>query len=101
MAEVLGLGDVARALEHEVLEEVGEAGPARLLVREPTTYQRLMATTGARWSGATITRRPLSSVRWLKLIRGRSVAGGVMEGVGWGTWRIVPSAALDMQQSAC
>ena len=30
--EVLGLGDVARALEHEVLEQVREAGPAGLLV---------------------------------------------------------------------
>ncbi len=29
---VLGLGDVRRALEHEVLEEVGEAGPALRLV---------------------------------------------------------------------
>ena len=28
--------------------------------REPTMYQMLMATTGARWSGATMTRRPLS-----------------------------------------
>ena len=31
-AEVLGLGDVARALEHEVLEQMGEAGPAGLLM---------------------------------------------------------------------
>ena len=74
MRHVLGLGHVARALEHEVLEEVREAGLAGLLVREPTAYQRLMATTGARWSGATITRRPLSSVRWLNLIVGRSLA---------------------------
>ena len=29
---MLGLGHVARALEHEVLEEVREAGPAGLLV---------------------------------------------------------------------
>ena len=29
---MLGLGDVARALEHDVLEEVGEAGLARDLV---------------------------------------------------------------------
>ncbi len=29
---MLGLGDVAAALEHHVLEEVGEPGPARLLV---------------------------------------------------------------------
>ncbi len=31
-AQVLGLGDVPAALEHEVLEEVGEAGLAGLLV---------------------------------------------------------------------
>ena len=31
-AEVLGLGHVAAALEHEVLEEMGEAGLAGLLV---------------------------------------------------------------------
>ena len=30
--EMLGLGHVARALEHHVLEEVGEARPSRLLV---------------------------------------------------------------------
>ena len=30
--DVLGLLDVGRTLEHHVLEEVGEAGPARLLV---------------------------------------------------------------------
>ena len=53
--DVLGLGDVPRALEHHVLEEVGEAGLARLTsCLEPTSYQRLTATTGARWSSATM-----------------------------------------------
>src|SRR5687767_9302419 len=50
------------------------AKPVRPAVswRDPTTYQRLTATTGARWSGATITRRPLGSVRWLNWMVGRS-----------------------------
>ena len=40
---------------------------------EPTAYQRLTATTGARWSSATITRRPLAR-RWsLKTTSGTDV----------------------------
>ena len=38
-----------------MLEQVGEAGLARLLVLEPTWYHTLTATTGCLWSSCTTT----------------------------------------------
>ena len=38
---------VLRAVEHQVLEQMGEAGTARVLVLEPTWYQTFTATIGA------------------------------------------------------
>jgi len=40
------VGDVARALEHHVLEEVSEAGLAGALALGPTLYITSTATTG-------------------------------------------------------
>src|SRR5687767_12560105 len=60
--------------------------------REPTTYQMLIATTGARWSGATITRSPLGNWRWLKWIVGRSSWGWTLVDVS-GTRPIVAHPA--------
>ena len=55
---------VLRALEHQVLEQVGETGLAGLARPcEPTWYQTLTATIGALRSVCTITVRPLSSVK--------------------------------------
>ena len=48
---------------------------------EPTSYQRLTATTGARWSSATMTRRPLSR-RWSLNATSGTVMGTNHLGVG-------------------
>jgi hypothetical protein len=42
------VGDVARALEHHVLEQVGEPGEPAVSFAGPTWYQRLTATIGTR-----------------------------------------------------
>jgi hypothetical protein len=49
--------------EHQVLEQVREAGAPGRSFFEPTWYQRLTATIGTRWSSWTTTSRPLASVR--------------------------------------
>ena len=52
---------VLRALEHQVLEQVREAGLAGFSFLQPTWYQTLTATIGALWSSCTISVRPCSS----------------------------------------
>jgi hypothetical protein len=56
------VGMVLRGLEHQVLEQVREAGAAGFSFFEPTWYQRLTATIGALWSSCTTTVMPLSSL---------------------------------------
>ena len=58
----LAIGDVLRALEHQVLEQVREAGAA-LSARSatPTLYATATDTTGAARSGETMTRSPFFS----------------------------------------
>src|SRR5262245_3925368 len=56
---------------------------------DPTSYQRLTATTGARWSSATTTRRPLSRCWSLKTTSGTEVGTRGTSGLGGKRPRIV------------
>jgi hypothetical protein len=62
VAEVGQLLEVLRALEHEVLEEVREAGPALGLGADAHVVHDRHADHGADRSGASTTRRPLDRV---------------------------------------
>src|SRR4029079_730538 len=60
---------------------------------DPTSYQMLMATTGARWSSATIRRRPFERRSSLHATGGTGVVGTKAPGrvlVVGGVWSIVP-----------
>ena len=54
--------NLVRGLEHQVLEEVSDAGDAGGLISGPDAYQTIWVTTGARLSGTTTTSMPLASV---------------------------------------
>ncbi len=51
-----------RALEHQVLEQVGKARAPGFSFFEPTLYQIFTPTTGVLWSSSMTTSRPLGSV---------------------------------------
>jgi Fe(3+) dicitrate transport protein len=87
---------VRRPLEHQVLEEVGEAPvrPGRSFF-DPTWYHTLTATIGTWWSSWTMTSSPLSSVRFAILhaqTRHASVTGEVLDQTG----ALVPTAVVTL-----
>ena len=64
--EVLPAAHVARPLEHQVLEEVGEPGAPGRLVARADADPEVEVTLGTVWSGLTTTRSPLGRVRrWI------------------------------------
>jgi len=76
---------VLGAVEHQVLEEVREAGAAGRSSLLPTWYQTSTATIGALWSSWTMRVRPLGRVYFWKGCRCRGVARGwrMSLGSGW------------------
>ena len=55
---------VRRALEHDVLEKMGESGATLLFISGTDVIPDADRQDGAMWSGLEMTRSPLSNVCW-------------------------------------